>query len=184
MPDSTEELNAAAAGDMGAASRIAERVYGELRRLAAHYMRRERSDHTLQTTALAHEAYLRMFDQDRVDWNSRTHYLGVAAEMIRRVLVDHARKRLALKRGPGICHVTVDDRLLAAPENEPLDILTLEAALNELAKMSPRQARVVELRFFAGLGVEETATAMGVSERTVKGDWRVARAWLRRYLSK
>lgn len=153
-------------------------VYGELRQLAASHLRSERGDHTLQPTALVHEAYLRLVGQRSVSWANRAHFFGIAAQMMRRVLVDHARRRLAAKRSPGALRIDLGDEAAAAPDRAP-ELLALDRALTELERLDPRQARVVELRFFAGLSVEETAEVAGVSTATVKREWRTARAFLR-----
>ncbi len=186
MPTSaqtTQILTDLANGDRSAADRLMPLVYDELHALAERYMRRERPGHTLQPTALAHEAYLRLIDQSRVDWKSRAHFFGVAAEMIRRILVDHARKRAAAKRGGGVDRVEASEA--ADPsQKSPVDLLALDEALQELRQLNERQSEVVDLRFFGGLSVEETAHVIGVSPRTVKGDWHVARAWLRNHMER
>ena len=160
-------------------------VYDELRRLARGYLRRERQGHTLEPTALVHEAYLRLVDQTRVDWQGRTHFFAVGAQMMRRLLVDHARRHDRKKRGGDFRQVTLGEA--AAPLfGQSLgrdELLALEGALDKLAALDERQARIVELRFFAGLTVDEAAAALGVSKRTVEADWTHARAWLRRELS-
>ncbi len=166
------------AGDRGALERLMPLVYGELRRLAASHLRSERGDHTLQPTALVHEAYLRLVGQRSVSWANRAHFFGIAAQMMRRVLVDHARRRLAAKRSPGTLYVDLGEEVAAAADRAP-ELLALDRALTELERLDPRQARVVELRFFAGLSVEETAEVAGVSTATVKREWRTARAFLR-----
>jgi RNA polymerase sigma factor (TIGR02999 family) len=168
------------AGDRNALERLMPIVYGELRRLAASYLKSERGNHTLQPTALVHEAYLRIVGQRSVSWANRAHFFGIAAQMMRRVLVDHARRRQASKRSPGTLFVRLgseepgDGAADSAPE-----LLALDQALTELERLDPRQARVVELRFFAGLSVEETAEVAGISTATVKREWRTARAFLR-----
>ena len=164
-------------GDRKALDRLLPLVYGELRRLAASYLKQERPDHTLQPTALVHEAYLRLTRQRDVVWQNRAHFFGIAAQMMRRILVDHARKRQAAKRDAAAFRIVtdVDDAADRAPE-----LLALDAALSSLETLDPQQAKVVELRFFAGLTVEETAEVAGISEATVKRDWRTAKAWLRR----
>lgn len=168
------------AGERGAAERLFQVVYGELRRLAAYHMRGERAGHTLQTTALVHEVYLRLAGQD-VDWKNRGHFFAVAARAMRRILVDHARRRRAAKRGGGVAPSPLDS---VVPAIDPaVDLLDLDAALETLETLDPREARVVELRFFAGLSVPEVALALGVSDATVERDWVTARAWLRRELS-
>jgi RNA polymerase sigma factor (TIGR02999 family) len=162
-------------------------VYDELRRQAARYMRREPVGHTLQTTAVVHEAYLRLVEQDSARWQSRTHFFAVAAQLMRRILVDHARGRQAVKRGgaegrgaAGRLPLEVAE---GVPDGQPaVDVLALDEALRRLAELDPKQSRVVELRYFAGLGIEETAEVLGVSPATVKREWSTARAWLRREL--
>lgn len=177
----TESLIAHTRGEPRGATELLPLVYDQLRALAASYMRGERSGHTLQATALVHEAYVRLIDLDRIDWRGKTHFFAMAARSMRRVLVDHARAGAAQKRGGGAQRVTfLEDRALAA--EKPIELIALDQALDRLAKRSERQARVVELRLFAGLGVRETAHALDVSERTVKSDWRVARSWLLREL--
>ncbi|HBY63162.1 MAG TPA: RNA polymerase subunit sigma-70 [Solibacterales bacterium] len=163
-------------GDAGAFDQIVPLVYDELRRLARLLLRTERAGHTLGCTALVHEAYLRLVDQTQSDWNSRAHFFGAAARAMRRVLVDHARARNALKRGEGA--VPEDIGLIALAVEPDLDVLALDCALDEFAGFDPERARVVELRFFGGLSIEETAAIMGSSPATVKRDWAAARAWL------
>ena len=184
-PDVTPLLLAWGAGDQSAGERLLPAVYAELRRQAARAMRRESSEHTLQATALVHEAYLRLVDQRRVVWRSRAHFFGVAAQVMRRILVDHARERRAAKRGGGLPPLALGDAdAAAAPAAEQgVDVLALHEALERLAALDPDQARLVELRYFGGLSIEETAEALGVSPATVKREWAIARAWLRRELS-
>lgn len=167
------------------AEELMDAVYGELRRLARGYLRRERRGHTLEPTALVHEAYLRLVDQKRVDWRGRTHFFAVGARMMRRLLVDHARRHDRKKRGGDWRQVTLGDAAvpLLGGSLGADDLLALAAALDRLAELDERQARVVELRFFAGLKVDEAAEALGVSRRTVEADWTHARAWLRRELA-
>jgi len=167
------------AGDRGALERLMPLVYGELRQLAASHLRAERGDHTLQPTALVHEAYIRLVGQRSVSWANRAHFFGIAARMMRRVLVDHARRRLAAKRSPGTLYVDLGEEVSASAEDRVPELLALDRALNELERLDPRQARVVELRFFAGLSVDETAEVAGVSSATAKREWRTARAFLR-----
>ena len=177
----TELLKAYRGGEPEALERLVALVYDELRRQAARYLRRERGNHTLQPTALVHEAYLRLADQRDVEWQNRAHFFGIAAQIMRRVLVDHARARGRGKRGGGQTLMLFDDALAIA-EARDLDLVALDDALSALAELDERQSRIVEMRFFAGLEVEEVAEALGVSETTVKRDWSLARAWLRREL--
>lgn len=158
-------------------------VYDELRRLAARYLRRERPGHTLQGTALVHEAYIRLIDQSRVEWQNRAHFFGVAAQMIRRILVDHARAKKSAKRGGAAPKLTLDESL-DLPQGPDIDLVRLDDALSDLERIDPQQARMVELRFFTGLSIEETAAALKVSPATVKRDWVLAKAWLFRELSR
>lgn len=176
-PAVTTLLRAWAQGDDAAGEQLFPIIQGELRRQAGRYMWRERRDHTLQPTALVNEAYLRLAGSLDLDWHSRAQFFAIAARVMRQVLVDHARRRKAAKR-EGL-HVTLTD--VEAPR-VPLELLDLENALQELLALDPRQARVVELRFFGGLDVEETASVMGLSPRTVKREWRTARAWLQHQL--
>ena len=176
----TRLLKAVHAGDQAAAERLLPLVYAELHRVANAYMRRERPDHTLQPTALINEAYLRLIQED-VDWNSREHFIGFAAHVMRRVLVDYARASQARKRGGDRAVVDLETVQLAA-ETRSIEILELDRALGELEEVSPRQARIVELRCFAGLNVPEAAAALGLNPRTVDRDWAAARVWLRRRL--
>jgi RNA polymerase sigma-70 factor, ECF subfamily len=185
-PDLTALLVAWAAGDQHAGDRFLPAVYGELRRQAVRAMRREASGHTLQATALVHEAYLRLVDQRRADWRSRSQFFGVASQVMRRILVDHARGRRATKRGGAARPITLGDAdavAAALPGDGSVDVLALHEALERLATLDPDQARLVELRYFGGLTIEETAEALAVSPATVKREWAVARAWLRRELS-
>jgi RNA polymerase sigma factor (TIGR02999 family) len=166
-----------------AAAKLMPLVYDEFRALAARHLRHERPNHTLQPTALVHEAYLRLIDQTRVDWQGRTHFFAIGAQAIRRILVDHARQRKRQKRGGGAGRVTLDEAVALAPQREE-EILALDEAMEKLAKLDSRQAEVVEMRFFAGMSVEEVSEVLGVSKRTIEGDWTMARAWLMRELSK
>jgi RNA polymerase sigma-70 factor, ECF subfamily len=152
-------------------------VYDELRRLASSYLRQERSDHTLQPTALVHEAYLRLVDQKNVHWKDKGHFFAITAQLMRRILVDHARSHLAEKRGSGAAKVPLEDAVVMSNER-PGELLTLDESLTRLGRMDPQQARIVELRIFAGLSVEDTADLLGVSPATVKRDWSMAKAWL------
>ncbi len=177
MSEITELLGQMSDDNPGAMSELMARVYGELHRLAAAYMRRERGDHTLQTTALVHEAYLRLVGQRDIAWKNRAHFLGVAAQMMRRVLVDHARAHLCRRRGGPQQRVSLDE-VCISPRTHSADLVALDEALTRLAQIDARQAQVVELRFFGGLTAEETAKILGVATKTVNRDWLVARAWL------
>jgi RNA polymerase sigma factor (TIGR02999 family) len=177
----TTILKRASAGDESAVNRLMPLVYDELRALAESYLRRERSGHTLQATALVHEAYVRLIDQRDVEWRNRAHFFAVAAQAIRRILVDHARTHKRAKRGGGYQRVQLDADVAALPETD-IDLLALDEALGRLADLHARQAQIVELRFFGGLSLKEVAEYIGVSPRTVDGDWSMARAWLRREL--
>jgi RNA polymerase sigma-70 factor (ECF subfamily) len=167
-------------GGEEAANRLLAAIYDDLHAQAARAMRREGGEHTLQATALVHEAYLRLVDQRHVDWKNRAHFFAIAAQAMRRVLVDHARGRLAEKRGGGIEKVTLSDAAVGSNDDDAIDVLALHDALERLAALDPDQARVVELRYFGGMNIDETADAIGVSAATVKREWAVARAWLKR----
>lgn len=166
-------------GDQDAREALIPLVYDELRRLARRYLRRERPDHTLQSAALVHEAYLRMVHQEPLRWQNRAHFFGVAAQMMRHILVDHARGRLAAKRGAGAPRLTLDAQI-ALPQKREVDLVALDDALNQLAALDPQQGRLVELRFFGGLSVEEASIVLGISPATLKREWAIARAWLQR----
>jgi len=178
----TALLRAWSQGDAEAGERLLPIVYGELRRQAARLLRRERRDHTLQPTALVHETYLRLVEQKAADWRNRTQFFAVAARAMRRILVDHARRHGARKRGGSWDRITLDESRRAWPGEPDVDVLALEDALGELATIDPGKVRLVELRFFAGLNLEETASVLGVSESTVSREWRLTRAWLFRRL--
>ena len=178
----TELLHAWGAGDAGASDALVPLVYAELRRQARRALRRERAGHTLQATALVHEAWLRLDAQHGARWESRSQFLAVAARVMRRVLVDHARARHAQKRGGGATQVSLGDAGHAASARDQVDVLALDDALARLAILDPRKARLVELRYFAGLSIPEAATALGISVATVGREWAVARMWLRREL--
>ena len=169
------------AGDEGALERIVPRVHDELRKIARRCMRGERRDHSLQATALLNEAYLRMIDVRRVNWQNRTHFLAMSARIMRRVLVEVARARGYRRRGADACRVTLAEGMLIS-EPPDVDVVALSEALDEFAQIDQRKSHVVELRYFGGLTVEETAEALGISPETVARDWRLARAWLRRKL--
>ncbi len=175
--DTTGMLIRLSAGDKDVMSDLLPLIYDELKRLAANYLRRERSDHTLQPTALVHEAYLKMVDITRVNWQSKAHFIGVAANQMRRILVDHARQHNAEKRGGDFHIMTLNEDIDKAVE-QSTELIALDDVLNELAKIDPTKAKLVELRYFGGLTFEETAEVMGVSVITVKRHWRMAKAWL------
>jgi RNA polymerase sigma factor (TIGR02999 family) len=159
-------------------------VYGELRRLAHIYLQRERGDHTLQSTALVHEAYLRLAGQNTPQWQNRAHFFGIAARVMRQILVEYARAHGAAKRGgASVCKLTLDDALEIQQKTD-VDVIALDSALNRLSELDPQQSRIVELRFFAGLTIEDTSEVMGVSPATVKRDWTSARAWLHREIAR
>jgi RNA polymerase sigma factor (TIGR02999 family) len=186
MPDDrtsqvTEILNAAA-GKGSPANELLQIVYDDLRALAAKYLRAESAGHTLQPTALVHEAYMKLVDQTRVDWQGRTHFFAVGAQAMRRILVDYARRRQAVKRGGDRQRITVDEQMLAAGRRDE-DLLELDEALEKLATLDAEQAQMVEMRFFAGLSVAETAIALGMSKRTAEREWTMVRSWLRRELA-
>ena len=165
-------------GDPQALEVLMPLVYEELRRLARHYLQKERSDHTLQSTALVHEAYLRLVGPGAPQWQNRAHFFGVAARLMRQILVDHARSHNAAKRGS--CKIALEDAPDAAQEQVPIDVIALDGALERLTAMNPEQGRVVELRFFGGLTIEDTSEVLGLSPATVKRYWTTARAWLHR----
>jgi RNA polymerase sigma factor (TIGR02999 family) len=183
MPeDVTQLLIAWNEGDQAALDRLIPIVYQELRRIAVRHMRRERSGHTLQTTALVNEAYLRLINARDVRWQNRAHFFAISAQLMRRILVDFARRRNQQKRGGAITKVTLDEGLAVSQQESP-DIAALDEALGRLAALDQRQAKIVELRYFGGLTEEETAEVLKVSVRTVRRDWTLARAWLYRELS-
>ena len=160
-----------------AESELFEKVYSELHRIATHYGKQERAGHTLSPTALIHEAYVRLFQQLDRDWQNRDHFFGIAAQVMRRVMVDYARGHLAGKRGSQYQHLPLEQELFASPERSP-EVLALDEALTRLEKLDPRQSRVVELRFFGGLTEDETAKTLGITVRTVQREWSMAKAWL------
>jgi RNA polymerase sigma factor (TIGR02999 family) len=170
-------------GDREALDALLPLVYEELRRLAHHHLRNERPEHTLQSAALVHEAYFRLVGQDLPELESRAHFFAVAAQLMRQILVDYARRRRASKRGGGVYMLTLDDAV-ALPQRKNVDVVALDDALNTMAEVDPRQSRVVELRFFAGLSLEETSKVMGIATATVQRDWTAARAWLHREISR
>jgi RNA polymerase sigma factor (TIGR02999 family) len=178
QPGVTQLLIAWSDGQRDALDQLVPLVYDDLRRLAAGYMGRETPGHSLQPTALVHEAYVRLVDQRRVQWRNRAHFFGVAASMMRRILVDYARKRRADKRGGAAERVTLTEDVAAAEQND-LDVLTLHESLERLAAFDPQQERIVELRYFGGLTIDETAEVVGISPATVVREWTIAKAWLR-----
>jgi RNA polymerase sigma factor (TIGR02999 family) len=159
-------------------------VYGELHKQASHYLRRERSGHTLQTTALIHEAYIRLIDQHSVNWESRTHFYAIASTLMRRILVDHARAKSRLRRGGNVRTVSFDETTVVLDKGRTIDLIVLDEALNRLREKDERQVRIVECRYFAGLTIEETAAALKVSRTTVSNEWKMAKAWLHRELTR
>lgn len=173
----TELLQQWSEGREDALDRLLPEVYSELKRLAASYLRRERREHTLQATALVHEAFLKLVDQRAVRWQNRAHFFGIAAQLMRRILVDHARGRGAAKRGAGERHLSLDEALLMAATRD-VDLLALDEVLTRLATIDPQQSRIVELRFFGGLTIEETAEVLRISPATIGRDWTLAKAWL------
>ena len=179
----TDLLVAWGDGDQAALERLFPLVYDELRRLAAFYLRRERSDHTLQPTALVNEVYLRLVDQRRVGWQNRAQFFGVAAQMMRRILVSHARSRHAAKRGGSDQRITLQDEL-AVTDQRDVNLLALDDALTKLEAIDPEKSKLVELRFFSGLTVPETAEVMSISPRTVDRQWQTAKAWLYREIAR
>jgi RNA polymerase sigma factor (TIGR02999 family) len=170
-------------GDRHALDALMPLVYDELRRLAHYYLQRERSDHTLQSTALVHEAYMRLLGQKLPDWQSRAHFFGVAARLMRQILVEYARGHQAAKRGGDACKVTLDEGALI-PQKTDVDVILLDDALQDLAKLDEQQSRIVELRFFAGLSIDDTSEVMGISPSTVAREWTTARIWLHREISR
>jgi RNA polymerase sigma-70 factor, ECF subfamily len=178
----TEIVNKITAGDRLAAEQLFPLLYDEFRKLARRFLRKEAFGHTLEPTALVHEAYLKLVDQTRVQWHGKTHFFAVGAQVMRRLLIDHARRRQRAKRGGGRLRISLDESLAISPERSE-DLLALDEALSRLAEIDPRQATIVELRFFAGLSVAEVAEVLGVSKRTVESEWTMVRAWLRRELA-
>ncbi len=185
-PDSTNVtllLKRYSNGDQEALAELVPQIYDELRRLASFYLQGERVDHTLQTTALVHEAYLRLVDQKQVEWSNRSHFFGVAAQMMRRILVDHARKHVSLKRGGSFARISLEQAAVFSRER-PRELIVVDELLTRLASLDPQGSRIVELRFFAGLSLEETAEVMGLSIARVRRDWSVTKAWFTRELGK
>jgi len=183
LQDVTQLLHDWRSGDEEALNKLIPLVYDELRKIAAAYLRRENHGHTLQTAALVNEAYLRLVDQTRADWQNRAQFFGVAAQIMRRILVDHAREHQAAKRGGGETKLALDEAINISREQD-VDLLALDAALKALARFDPRQSRIVELRYFGGLEIGETADVLGISPATVKREWNMAKAWLYNQLSR
>ncbi len=184
-PDITRLLQEWSDGRRDALDAIVPLVYDELRRQAHHYLRRERREHTLQTTALVNEAYLKLVEQNRVVWQNRAHFFGIAANLMRRILVDYAKTKHRKKRGGEAENLPLEEAFyVAAAEDEDVDLMALDKALNDLAELDAQQARIVELRFFSGLSIAETAEVLRISPATVKRDWNMAKAWLHHELSK
>jgi len=181
--DVTQLLKRYSNDDQEALAELIPKIYDELRRLASSYLRSERVDHTLQTTALVHEAYLRLVDQRQVEWNNRNHFFGVAAQMMRRILVDHARKHVSLKRGGSLERISLEQVAVFSRER-PRELIAVDELLTRLASLDPQGSRIVELRFFAGLSLEETAKVTGLSPAKVRREWGVAKAWFTREMSK
>jgi RNA polymerase sigma factor (TIGR02999 family) len=170
-------------GDQEALAELIPQIYDELRRLASFYLQSERVDHTLQTTALVHEAYLRLVDQKQVEWSNRNHFFGVAAQMMRRILVDHARKHVSLKRGGSFSRISLEEAAVFSRER-PRELIAVDELLTRLASLDPQGSRIAELRFFAGLSLEETAEVTGLSSAKVRREWSAAKAWLTREIGK
>ena len=169
-------------GDQQSLESLIPLVYDELRRQARRYLRRERPDHTLQSSALVHEVYVRLIDQRQANWHNRSQFFGVAAQLMRRILVDHARSRGTVKRGAGVTKLAIAEEV-AAIEMQNVDLIALDSSLTKLEQIDPQQCRIVELRFFSGLSIEDTADALSISPATVKRDWAMAKAWLYREIS-
>ena len=176
----TALLQQMGSGDPQAVDRFMQLVYGELRRLAGHYMRHERGDHTLQPTALVHEAYVRLFGRGSIDWQNHSHFVCTAARAMRQLLVDHARKRARAKRGGEFNQVTLNESAILISDEQPEVLLALDESIARLAALDPRQAQIVEMLYFTGMTQAEAAKALGLSEITVRREWRLARAWLQK----
>ncbi|MDQ3801544.1 MAG: sigma-70 family RNA polymerase sigma factor [Acidobacteriota bacterium] len=180
----TQMLKKWSEGNQEVLDKLMPLVYDELRRQASRYLRRERANHTLQTTALIHEAYLKLIDQNQVEWQNRTHFFAIAAQAMRRILVDYARERNREKRGGAAENLPLEEAAFVVSEEKSVDLVALDEALTRLAEFDERQARVVELRYFSGLSIDETADILGVSNVTVRRDWNMAKAWLHRQITK
>ena len=183
-PNVTQMLKEWSDGDQAVLDKLMPLVYEELRRMAARSLRKERQGHTLQTTALIHEAYLKLIDQRDPRWQNRAHFFAIAAQAMRRILVDYARERHREKRGGSAENLPIEEADLVVSNEKGVDLVALDEALTRLAKFDERQARVVELRYFSGLDIDETAEVLGISNATVRRDWNIAKAWLRREISK
>jgi len=181
--DVTQLLKRYGNGDQEALAELIPQIYDELRRLASFYLQSERVNHTLQTTALVHEAYLRLVDQKQVEWSNRNHFFGVAAQMMRRILVDHARKHVSLKRGGSFSRISLEEAAVFSRER-PRELIAVDELLTRLASLDPQGSRIIELRFFAGLSLEETAEVTGLSTAKVRREWSVAKAWFTREIGK
>ena len=177
-PEITRMLIALTDGNTEVVNNLLPLIYDELRKLAGNYLRRERSSHTLQPTALVHEAYIKLIDQKQVKWQNRAHFFGIAAQIMRRLLVDHARKHTADKRGGEIEKLPIEEEILVVSNEKSAELLALNEALENLETLDPQKAKIVELRYFGGLSIEETAEVLGVSIATVNRQWRMAKAWL------
>lgn len=180
----TQMLKEWSGGNMNVLDSLMPLVYEELRRQASRFLRKERANHTLQTTALIHEAYLKLIDQKSVEWQNRAHFFAISSTAMRRILVDHARERHREKRGGAAENLPLDEALQVSSDEKSIDLIALDEALNRLEKFDARQARVVELRYFSGLSNDETAEVLGVSNATVRLDWNLAKAWLKQEITK
>lgn len=180
----TQLLKEWSEGNQSALDELMPLVYEELRRQASRYLRRERQGHTLQTTALIHEAYLKLIGQNKVEWQNRKHFFAIAAQAMRRILVDYARERKRKKRGGSAENLPFDEAIQISSKGKSVDLIALDEALNKLAAFDKRQARIVELRYFSGLSIDETAEVLGISNATVRNDWNMAKAWLYQRISK
>lgn len=184
QPNITEMLHQWSSGKADVMNELLPLIYDELHKRAAAYLRRERPNHTLQPTALVHEAYLKLIDQRKDNWESRSHFFAIAAQAMRRILVDHAKNRHRQKRGGSVEDLPLEDALLAAAEESNVDVIALNDAMAKLAKIDPQQERIVELRYFGGLSLDEAAHVLGISRATAARDWQVAKAWLHREISR
>ena len=181
--DVTQLLKRVSDGDQSALDSLIPQIYDELRRLASSYLRSERIDHTLQTTALVHEAYLRLVDQQSVQWHDRNHFFAIAAQMMRRILLDHARKHTAVKRGKSFTRISLEEAAVLS-QHDPDQIIAVDELLTRLTSFDPQASRIFELRFFAGLSLEETADVLGLSIAKIRREWGAAKAWLMREMTR